>query len=89
MIGCDIEFTTGNYLVTTTPRKEYNIATGKQECPEKDMLDRKKRKVRVIHKIDVLKTLEICRKAGLAEYEILAVVSVESMRCRTEFTSFS
>ena len=74
MIGCDREFTTGNYLVTTTPRKEYEIATGKRECPEGDMLDRKGRRVRVIRSIDALKTLEICRRAGLRDYEILAVV---------------
>ena len=61
--------------MTTTPRKEYGIATGTQDCPEEDMLDRKKRKVRVIRKIDALKTLKICEKAGLADYEILAVVS--------------
>ncbi len=75
MAGCDTAFTTNNYGVTTTPQKEYGIATGKQECPEEDMLDRKKRKVRIIHKIDALKTLEICKKAGLKDYEILAVVS--------------
>ena len=76
MFGCDIEFTTGNYLVTTTPRKEYEIATGKRECPEEDMLDRKKRKVRVLRRIDSLKTLDICKRAGLLDCEILAVVSV-------------
>ncbi len=62
--------------MTTTPCKEFEIATGKLECPEEDMLDRnKRRKVRIIHKIDALKTLEICTKAGLRDYEILAVVS--------------
>jgi hypothetical protein len=75
MAGCDTVFTTNNYGVTTTPRKEFDIATGKQECSEEDMLDRKKHKVRIIHKIDALKTLEICKKAGLKDYEILAVVS--------------
>ena len=79
MAGCDIEFTTSNYLVTTTPRKEYDIATGKQECPERDMLDRKGRKVRVIQRIDALKTLEICKRAELKDYEILAVVSLRSI----------
>jgi hypothetical protein len=79
MAGCDKFFTTSNYLVTTTPRDEYNIATGSQKCPEKDMLDRKLRKVRILHKIDALKTLEICKRAGLKDYEILAVVSLH--RC--------
>ena len=77
--GCDTQFTSNNYGVTTTPRKEFDIATAKQECPEEDMLDRKKRKVRIIHKIDALKTLAICNKAGLKDYEILAVVS--RIRC--------
>jgi hypothetical protein len=76
MAGRDTKFTTSNYLVTTTPRKEFDIATGKRECPAEDMLDRKKRKVRVIHRIDALKTLEICTKAELKDYEILAVVSL-------------
>ena len=75
MAGCDTEFTTTNYGVTTTPRKEFDIATGKRECPEQDMLDRKKRKVRIVRSIDALKTLDICKKAGLADYEILSVVS--------------
>ncbi len=74
MFGCEREFTTSNYLVTTTPRKEYEIATGRRECPEGDKLDRKGRRVRVIRSIDALKTLEICRRAGLRDYEILAVV---------------
>ena len=77
--GCDTPFTTSNYLVTTTPRKEYEIAMGLRECPEEDMLDRKKRKVRVIKRIDALKTLELCRRAGLKDYEILAVVSVSGL----------
>ena len=87
MAGCDVEFTTSNYLVTTTPSKEYGIATGKQDCPEMDMLDRKKRRVRVIRRIDALKTLEICKRAGLTDYEILAVVSlhrsIAKSRCRS------
>ncbi len=77
--GRDVEFTTGNYGVTTTPRKEYEIATGKRECPEGDMLDKNGRTVRVIRSIDTLRTLEICRRAGLTDYEILAVVSLS--RC--------
>ena len=56
-------FTTSNFLMTTTPCKELDVATGKREFPAEDMRDRKKRKVRVIHRIDTLKTLEICIKA--------------------------
>ncbi len=89
MFGFDREFTTSNYLVTTTPRKEYEIATGKRKCPEGDMLDRKGRRVRVIRSIDALKTLEICRRAGLRDYEILAVVRARiRARARSFFHSF-
>ena len=38
--GCVTSFTTSNYGVTTTPRKEYEIVMGKRECPEEDMRDR-------------------------------------------------
>jgi hypothetical protein len=79
MAGCDTPFTASNYLVTTTPRKEYEIATGQRECPEEDMLDRKKRKVRLIKRIDELKKLALCKKAGLKDYEILAVVSAHAL----------
>jgi hypothetical protein len=75
MYGCDIEYTTSNYGVTTTPRSEFEIAMGLRECPERDMLDRKGRKVRVIRRIDALRTLDICRRAGLTDDEILVVVS--------------
>ena len=75
MAGCDTSFTTSNYLVTTTPNREYGIATGALECPPEDMLDRKKRRVRVLRSIDSLRTLELCTRAGLKDYEILAVVS--------------
>jgi hypothetical protein len=75
LAGCDKEFTTTNYQVRTTPRKEYGIASGTTVCPDEDMLDRMKRKVRVIKTVESLKTLEICNKANLADYEILSVVS--------------
>jgi hypothetical protein len=74
MYGCDSEFTTSNYLVTTTPRKEYEIATGRRECPEGDMLDRKGVRVRVIRSIDAFSRLALCERAELKDYEILAVV---------------
>ena len=37
--GCDTPFTTSNYGVTTTPRKEYEIVMGGRVCPEEDMKD--------------------------------------------------
>ena len=81
MFGCDTQFTASNYLVKTTPRKEYEIATGQRECPEEDMLDRKGRKVRVLRRIDALRTLDLCKKAELQDCEILAVVSARACPC--------
>ena len=67
-------FTTGNYGVTTTPQKEYEISSGKRECPPRDMLDRKGRVVRTIRRLQTLNNLELCTKAELKAEEILCVV---------------
>jgi hypothetical protein len=74
MWGFDVELTTSNYGLTTTPRNEYEISTGKRECPEKDMQDKKGRRVRVIRRIEELRRLTLCSKACLTDDEILAVV---------------
>ncbi len=72
--GCNDEFTSSNYGVRTTPRKEFEIATGRRACPPEDMLDRKGRKVRTVRRIEELKPLKLAQKAGLTEDEIVAVV---------------
>jgi hypothetical protein len=77
MYGFAVAFTTSNYGLTTTPRDEYGISTSKQQCPEKDMLDKKGRRVRVIRPIEELRRLKLCRKAGLTDDEILAVVRAQ------------
>ncbi len=69
-----MEFTTSNYGVTTTPEREYKISTGQLECPAKDMVDRKGRRVRVIHTLEELEKLVLSRRAKLTLNEILAVV---------------
>ena len=74
MWGFDVEFTTSNYGLTTTPRNEYEISTGKRLCPEDAMKDKKGARVRVVQQIAVLSQLDLCRKAGLTDDEILAVV---------------
>jgi hypothetical protein len=74
MWGFDVEYTTSNYGLTTTPQKEYEISTGKRPCPEEDMKDKKGRRVRIIRLIEELRQLKLCRKAGLTDDEILAVV---------------
>ena len=74
MEGCDESFESTNYGVMTTPRKEYEISTGARKCPEKDMLDRMGRRVRIVKPTGELMELKAARRAGLIEQEILAVV---------------
>ncbi len=74
MWGVDVEFTTINYGLTTTSLNEYAISTGKRQCPEKDMKDKKGNRVRVIRPIEQLRRLDLSIKAGLTDDEILAVV---------------
>ncbi len=74
MWGFNVEFTTSNYGLTTTPQKEYEISTGKRLCPEEDMQDKKGRRVRVIRGVKELERLKLCRKGRLSDDEILAVV---------------
>ena len=47
LYGADVPFTTTNYGLTTTPRAEYAIATGRAECPEAARKDLSGRVVRV------------------------------------------
>jgi hypothetical protein len=72
--GFDVELTTSNYGLITTPKKEYEISTGQRLCPEEEMKDKKGRRVRVIKPIEELKLVKVCQKAGLTDDEILAVV---------------
>jgi hypothetical protein len=77
MCGFNVDFTTSNYGLTTTPLNEYEITTGKRQCPEKDMADKRGRRVRAIRPIEELRRLKLCRKAGLTDDEILAVVRAQ------------
>jgi hypothetical protein len=74
MWGFDIEFTTRNYGLKTTPQKEYEISIGVRPCPEEDMLDKNGVRVRVIRRIEELKLLKLYQKARLTDDEILALV---------------
>ena len=80
--GWDDEFISSNYGVRTTPRKEYEIATGRRACPPEDMLDKKGRKVRIVQRIEELKQLKLAKKAGLTEEEIVAVVRPQRLGTR-------
>ncbi len=74
MWGYNVEFTTTNYGIVTTPLKEYEISTGQKACPAKELMDKRGNRVRIIRLIEELKQLKICIKAHLTEDEILAVV---------------
>ena len=74
MYGHDVPFTTGNYDITTTPGREYRIATGALPCPEEDTKDKEGKAVRVIKRIEDLQRLPVSIDAGLLPIEILALV---------------
>ena len=74
MAGCNESFITSNYGVETTPRAEYEIATGQRECSPGDMKDKKGRRVRVIRNLEELKLLRVVQDAEIGEEEIVAVV---------------
>lgn len=75
MGGFDFVFTTSNYGITTTPKKEYELLTKEGvECDPKDLLDKSGKLVRVIKPLSELKNLDLCRKAELTDDEVLAVV---------------
>ena len=75
MYGHDVPFTTGNYGITTTPEKEYRIATGVRPCPEEDTKDKEGKVVRVVKKVEDLQRLTMTIEAKLSFIEILALVS--------------
>ena len=72
--GCDYEFETPNYKLKTTPKKEYEISTGKTPCVGRDLQDQNGKKVREIKSLEELKGLDLCRTAKLNDQEILSVV---------------
>ena len=81
MAGCDEEFVTVNYGVTTTPKEEFEIAVGRRECREANMLDKDGRRIRIIRRTDELQALEMAKTTELTENEIVSVVSLQSHIC--------
>ncbi len=72
-----MEFTTTNYKITTTPKKEYEIAVGDKECPEDDMKDREKKKVvRERRFARDLAEKPIAKDAKLILLEVITVVRI-------------
>jgi len=79
-LGCDVEFTTTNYEIKTTPKREYDIARNVQECPEEDKKDKKKKTdkiIRKVKKIDELVEMPTAVQAKLTFFEVLAIVSFD------------
>jgi len=68
-----VPFTTDNYGLTTTPKQEYWIATGRAECPEEAKKDLNGKTVRDVKPLAVLKQLPAVLRAKLVEMEIVAV----------------
>ena len=73
--GRDRTFTTGNYDLTTTPKKELDIATGQMECPEEDRKDTKGETVRVTRRPEELVMHPLAVRAKLVRIEVIALVS--------------
>jgi ankyrin repeat protein len=72
--GCNTEFTTNNYKITTTPKKEWLYVAGDENgqrvaCPSQFMAHG-----RTILALDELKQLDLAIRAKLNDEEILALV---------------
>jgi WD40 repeat protein len=65
--GCDVQFTTGNYKITTTPRKEWQYIVDSVTCPD---MGHKRRLV----PISELLQLDSSKTAKLCEEEVIAIV---------------
>jgi len=76
-LGCDVEFTTTNYGIQTTPIREYDIARNVQECPPSDLMDKTKTNVvRIIKDLEDLHKSSLALQAELMRLEVLSIVSV-------------
>ena len=65
--GCDVEFTTGNYKITTNPKREWQYVVDGVACP--DMGHQR----RLISILELLQR-QVCRDAKLCEEEVIAIV---------------
>ena len=75
-LGCDVEFTTNNYNINTTPKKEYEIVKDPDQCPEEDKKDKDRKKiVRNVKRPSELAASSQAVQAKLMLFEVLAIVS--------------
>ena len=76
VLGCDVEFTTTNYNIKTTPRREFEIANNPEKCPEEDKKDKDRKKiVRNVKRPSELAASSQAVQANLMLVEVLAIVS--------------
>jgi hypothetical protein len=66
--GCDVEFTTGNYKITTSPKAEWSVVVNRAFATA-DMSHNRR-----IPDIDALAQSELCHGARLEKYEVISVV---------------
>ena len=67
--GCDVQFTSGNYKITTTPKAEWCIVVDRA-CDTADMSHNRR-----IPDIDSIMALsELTREARLETFEVISVV---------------
>ena len=72
--GYDFGFTPTNYLVSTTPIKEWKIVMKLETCSKTDLKDKAGKLVRRIPSIDDLMAMSMTREAALIQEEITAVI---------------
>lgn len=66
-IGCDVEFTTGNYRITTTPQREWQYVVDNVPCPQ---MEHHRRIIPIVE----LQQRGVSQDAKLREEEVIAVV---------------
>ena len=64
-----MQFTSSNYIITTTPRKEWTYVSTPEKCPPEQMKGDRK-----IRPVETLMQEEISKSAKLIKAEVVAVV---------------
>jgi hypothetical protein len=90
--GCNVEFTTGNYNITTTASKEWMYAVGEKsgsryvqrECPDHQMFNRKGERVRTLDSvqmyIDMLQRGESFEPSNDLEKRLFSAIQAAKLR---------
>jgi hypothetical protein len=69
MAGCDMQFTTRNYGITTTANAEWNVVVRGQSPPPEHMMHG-----RIIPRVEDKLQCAQARKAGLRREEVIAII---------------